>query len=776
MFSGGRSIRNFLVIALGIFILTALPVYAAVTVGVPDAPTGLDVEETANGKVTVTWDEVDDATEYIVYVESGEDDEVWEFTRKTCKVTLKNLIAGNTYIFYVTAVNDEGESEPSDSEEITMSEPDVPDAPTGLELKEEADGRLTITWDEVDEATGYTVYVEYKDENKKWEFERKTCQLKLKGLIAGATYKVYVTAVNDEGESEPSDSEEITMSEPDVPDAPTGLELKEEADGRLTITWDEVDEATGYTVYVEYKAEDKKWEFARKTCQLKLKGLQAGATYKVYVTAVNDEGESEPSDSEEITMSEPDVPDAPTGLELKEEADGRLTITWDEVDEATGYIVYVEYKAEDKKWEFARKTCQLKLKGLQAGATYKVYVTAVNEEGESELSASKEITMSEPDVPDAPTGLELKEEADGRLTITWDEVDEATSYIVYVESKEEKKKWEYERKSCGLKLKGLKAGYTYEIYVTAVNDEGESKPSDSEEITITDSTEELEAPSGLDVEEEDEGRVIVSWDEVDEATSYIVYVQCEDEEWEYKTTKCELKFKNLKSGKTYEFSVAAKNSEGVSPRSKTKTITISKAKVPKPPKNLNVEEKSNGSVKVSWDASSGAVGYKVYYKWDNESDFQTYETKNTSCTIKNLAKKDKYEIYVKAYNSAGSSEASESKKKDRDDKERPTKPGTLMGDLRKQGNTYNVYLIWEPSEDNIGVEGYTVYRFNPDNSSDAEKKWSVDADDFDEGDEITTIDKNVKKGQLYIYVVEAYDLKGNKSAFSNAVEISTKDL
>ena len=84
--------------------------------------------------------------------------------------------------------------------------------------------------------------------------------------------------------------------------------------------------------------------------------------------------------------------------------------------------------------------------------------------------------------------------------------------------------------------------------------------------------------------------------------------------------------------------------------------------------------------------------------------------------------------------------------------------------------------IWEPSEDNIGVEGYTVYRFNPDNSSDAEKKWSVDADDFDEGDEITTIDKNVKKGQLYIYVVEAYDLKGNKSAFSNAVEISTKDL
>jgi hypothetical protein len=137
MFSGGRSIRNFLVIALGIFILTALPVYAAVTVGVPDAPTGLDVEETANGKVTVTWDEVDDATEYIVYVESGEDDEVWEFTRKTCKVTLKNLIAGNTYIFYVTAVNDEGESEPSDSEEITMSEPDVPDAPTGLDLKEE---------------------------------------------------------------------------------------------------------------------------------------------------------------------------------------------------------------------------------------------------------------------------------------------------------------------------------------------------------------------------------------------------------------------------------------------------------------------------------------------------------------------------------------------------------------------------------------------------------------------------------------------------------------
>lgn len=564
-----------------------------------------------------------------------------------------------------------------------------------------------------------------------------------------------------------------------IPDAPKSLDIEEASAGRVTVTWDKVTGATKYIVYVECKKENKQWEFERNLCELKLKNLKAGYTYTFYVKAANTAGKSEASETKEIKISEADLPDAPNGLKIEETSAGKITITWNKVSGAKKYKVYVECKEDNKKWEFERSACELKLKDLKAGNTYEIYVTTLNDEEESGPSEIKKIKISEPDVPDAPVGLEIEETSAGRITITWDKVSGAKSYKVYVECDKDDKKWEFERSACELKLKGLKAGRTYEVYVTALNDEGESESSKTEKITINEGNV-PEPPEDIQVKEESDGRVIVNWDKVSEATGYIVYVECEEDnkDWKFERSRWsyELKLKNLKTGYKYKIYVTTVNDEGESEPSETETITISKSKVPKAPKDLKATETYNDGIKVSWSASSGATGYNVYYKWDNESSFHTYDAKKkTYCTLKNLAKKDKYEIYVKAYNSVGTSEASESIRKDNDDDEKPTKPQTLMASLKKVGSSLNVHLIWEPSEDNVRVEGYTIYRFNPDKSSDAEKKWSVDADDYDDGDEITTVDKNVKKGELYIYVVEAYDKEGNKSDFSNGVEVSTKD-
>lgn len=82
-------------------------------VDVPEAPSGLKVSNIQKNSVDLTWNAVDGATGYVVsYREAGSE------TVKTLKVTdpkatVAGLSAQTKYEFWVTAVNDAGESEPS---------------------------------------------------------------------------------------------------------------------------------------------------------------------------------------------------------------------------------------------------------------------------------------------------------------------------------------------------------------------------------------------------------------------------------------------------------------------------------------------------------------------------------------------------------------------------------------------------------------------------------------------------------------------------------------
>ena len=195
---------------------------------------------------------------------------------------------------------------------------------------------------------------------------------------------------------------------------------------------------------------------------------------------------------------------------------------------------------------------------------------------------------------------------------------------------------------------------------------------------------------------------------------------------------------------------------------------------PKAPADVEAKEESSGSVLVTWEASNGAKGYYVYYKSGN-NEFKKVETAFTSYRIAGLANKSKYEIYVRAYNSKGTSAASESVKKNDSDRKAPSKPKNLKAMVIKEGSFIYTYLSWEPSTDNMGIEGYKIYRFNSNkDTSKAEKKWIVKAANFKGQNYLMTTDKDIKKNSEYYYAIEAYDEAGNYSGFSNIVEISTK--
>lgn len=64
------------------------------------------------------------------------------------------------------------------------------------------------------------------------------------------------------------------------------------------------------------------------------------------------------------------------------------------------------------------------------------------------------------------------------------------------------------------------------------------------------------------------------------------------------------------------------------------------------PQNLEVSSQTSSSVSLSWDAVSGATGYKLYYTKEGEpGQSPDHTTTNTNYTFNNLST-GRYSFYV----------------------------------------------------------------------------------------------------------------------------------
>lgn len=108
---------------------------------------------------------------------------------------------------------------------------------------------------------------------------------------------------------------------------------------------------------------------------------------------------------------------------------------------------------------------------------------------------------------------------------------------------------------------------------------------------------------------------------------------------------------SLATCSTHTYAVTAYNSAGESAKSSTVTVTTSGCTTAPPtPAGLSVTGTTNASVSLSWSASSGATGYRVY-----EGTTQGYQGTATSATISGLATCSTHSYTVTAYNASGES-------------------------------------------------------------------------------------------------------------------------
>jgi len=211
----------------------------------PATPSDVQALATENS-ITVSWaaNTESDLLGYFVYLDGRR---VNYSPISETEYVIPNLIAGESYIVQVTAIDQGGnESEKSEPIEITPIDTTPPAAPIALTARA-GDTQVHLSWmpNTEKDLAGYNVYI---DGTKKNSQLIKSNKYDARGLINGETYTFYVTAVDYSGnESEPSNEVQSKPfnQTPNVIVQPTPQ--------YLNVTWEPIEEAIGYELYYNNK-------------------------------------------------------------------------------------------------------------------------------------------------------------------------------------------------------------------------------------------------------------------------------------------------------------------------------------------------------------------------------------------------------------------------------------------------------------------------------------------------------------------------------------------
>jgi hypothetical protein len=602
---------------------------SAGTYTVVDGIDRLTIKDTQIDGMIVSWSAVTGAWRYFVKVTDGDGKEVagcWAGQSQT-SVDLRTFFdPGNrpkgTYTVTVTAIGDgimHRDSEPATAGTYTVRDVPSLSPPTNVKIS-----GTTVTWNAVPNSNGYEITVTDKKGNivsgGTVDSNFTSYNLWTQDLTPG-DYSVTVKAFGDGmnfRDSEPSESVTFTVVPLPQLNAPENVQIK-----GTTLSWDEVTDATGYTVtFISLFGNFGTGYLADSTTfDLLTVDLEPG-TYLVTVTA-NGDGikyrNSEPSTAE-VTYTIAQLP--PLNPPQQVEING-TNLSWDPVQNARGYTVTVSDQSGDvlRVQDVPSNVTSFDLSTLNLDTgTYFITVKAKGSRatnGDSEQSEAKRYTVVDHRTPlDVPNNVHI----DG-TTLKWDAVQNAESYEVTITDKDGKVvDTQYTGTATSFDLTTLNLildSGTYNLTVTAIGDGNtyrDSEPSNAVTYTVV-QLPKLNAPENVRI-----AGTMLTWDEVTGATGYMVTVTGQnnftDHFWaESASLDLSILDQNLDPG-TYELTVTAvgddKNYRNSDPSSSVKYKVLPELSAPQ---GLQVI----GTV-LRWNAVEHANGYTVTVTDVNNSD------------------------------------------------------------------------------------------------------------------------------------------------------------
>lgn len=512
---------------------------------------------------------------------------------------------------------------------------------------------IVAKWDKIRSATRYKV--SYRSENEKkytllTSYARGT-SYNVTGLKTGTRYYFKVCALVNGNWRDYSDPVSMKALPPKL----SVLNSEERTNG-LYLSWKAYSDLTGITVY---RSDSKNGKYKEiKTIKTKSASGFTDTTvkygkkyyYKVKRYVVK-RGKTYSTTSEPISatykLSAPKIK-----IYRYTTTSLRFCLTGDGAQTAFTYTLKDSSGRVKKEGSTVKK--ELIISGLKLGETYTMKCAEKNKFGTSAYTSAtkQQLPPSSSDVSASPTS--------SGVLVSYKTAPDVDGYYIYRSTDKDSG---YEKvgtvSSADISTfldTGVKLDTTYyyktkryvvkggKTYISSLSSKG------TDAIRLH-----LDSPSGFTVARSSPTSMKVLWDEVNMATSYIVYYRVSGGNWRatQPTANTSVKVTGLTTGKNYIFKVYARNRIGAGEPSIQKTVRA----LPKVITGVTAAQKDD-CIRVYWPEQSGVSGYIVYRAKSSDGEYvkiRTITTRNTNAfRDKNVKKGRRYYYKVCSYKTVGS--------------------------------------------------------------------------------------------------------------------------
>lgn len=550
---------------------------------IPKAPVMPDkVEITATQtKINIKWEAVLGADSYVVNIDGVEiiDIKIPEYTYSFDG----SFEQEQEHIIRIIAVNEGGESGYTAPQSIKLlpKEENVP------ELTGKVEGQaIYISWNDIENALGYEIEIDSAISTTVSAISTEHIDV-VSDLTQSHTYRVRAILEGITGEW----SYPLTIKS--IPAVPTGL-LGIPGQNFITLKWNKCDTASTYEL-----SADGNIIYIGPNTEFTHSSLPDDYTFSYSVRAVNGSGYSTWSEHISIKTSK-EISNAPQNIKPLKSGNKTITISWDLVKEAKGYIVKINEEVKDTNIPMISVT-------TTPGGIYIVSVVAVFDYENNTLGEwSEEVSfMGMPEIPEIPVINEINT-TEFSVELVWDNVKSAQGYEIEIDGNKTVKAYINKYFDSDVLPKTTKS-----YRIRSYNESGKSNWS---EITYATTNESLPgAPTNIlckTVVATSGSAISIKWNAVNEAISYEI---TDSDNNIYSSENSETVIVGLKSGALYQFKVRALTSAGQGPWSSTVYYITDIAK----PRNLNISnietssEDKYSDVKLNWESSEGAKSYEI---------------------------------------------------------------------------------------------------------------------------------------------------------------------
>ncbi|CAI6048732.1 hypothetical protein PAECIP112173_01305 [Paenibacillus sp. JJ-100] len=617
------------------------------TITLPAQVTSLQVSSPTASTLSLHWDDMKGATQYVVDLNGQRYQTV---PSDTTMLRVNGLTPGTPYTFEVHAENASGSGANATASGLT-----IPEQATGLHTTGTHETGTTLSWDPITGADQYRVTINGKT------VEVAGTSYNVNDLEGSKTYSFSVEAGNASGYGEKAEASFLT-----APYAPGNFQVTTTTEHTVGLKWDAVQTARFYEVSIDGQV------VGNPTApEFQAMDLEAGTTYELTVKAVNATGTSKATPVTWMTK-----PSAPTGVKSVLDA-YKAEVTWDSMQGA------VEYVIEDGSTVLYRGTdTKTTLTGLSDGTMYHYTVRSLNVNGiSSEKTSFDLLTLPRKPVELGTTDIQTKQLT---LDLSKTQVVGADQYLIERDGKRlasiATTKRAYTDKNL---LPGTK--YTYAVQAKNASGVGET-------ATYVVTTKTL-AVTGSGIKVMPETHAIgVTWNTVPGAVSYQIRNTVTDEV--YSTSSSNAVLMNLPDGAKATFELIAINESGVESEATifgamTKPVAPATAKVSRVTDTTITLDLSGSAVRGATEFIIERDGKEIGRTAADQISFQDHR----------LSPGKTYTYVVKAANESGSSDEGFSVKVQ-------TLPATVKSSAKPGEVTESsISISWQAAE---GADGYRI--------------------------------------------------------------------